>query len=134
MNHCPGAGFLSMGLHICVYIPTQLIQLIINILSSCGLTRFWTIMTLCRLRSCTAALTSGMMPRTHSCISHSRATNVPDRPTPALREIPAAFKRCNRHREIQTAFKRGVIGTHALYRDIVSTEIQISANIKEPPQ
>lgn len=49
------------------------------------LTRFWTIHIRCSRRSATAALISGRMPLTHSCISHSNVTNVPERPTPALK-------------------------------------------------
>lgn len=51
-------------------------------------TRFWTIHIRCSRRSSTAALTSGRMPLAHSCIIHSSATSVPERPTPALKRDP----------------------------------------------
>lgn len=54
---------------------------------SAGLTSVWTIHIRCSRRSSTAALTSGPMPLAHNCINHSNATNVPDRPTPALKDI-----------------------------------------------
>lgn len=59
---------------------------------SAELTRFWTIHIRCSRRSSTAALTSGRMPLAHSCISHNSATNVPDRPTPALKHMTEDFK------------------------------------------
>lgn len=80
-------GNLTSYLAVILTVPIYYISIVpLHLRVSTGLTRFWTIHILCSRRSSTAARILGRIPLTHSCISHNNVTNVPERPTPALKD------------------------------------------------